>query len=666
MDSAKLLDAWMPPEDAGAAVACLATTFTFEPEFFEGECLSRFLSLDTARNEEEISELSFLIEQEERLGETRATVVVDRSYQAEGRSLRWDVLPVGVRGGVQHAKVSVLLWEQVLRVAVSSANVVSGAYRRNVEAACVFDVSPGIERRVADTIIDLVEATRRVVESAFGDAKQSGPKQRALETLALADSRTRSMATRRSRTRMKMAVSSARLAGGGALDGLSAVWAGNAPTRAFVLSPFFDVDPAGNPPTAALLQRLRGRGAISATYVVPVDYDEGMSVVRAPRSILNHRDSRTSIDFREFPRGEEPRRLHAKAIRVESSDWVAAIVGSSNFTTAGLGLTGRGNLEINVALGAPADSTEAVTLRALIPLGDLIDPDTGDWEPEPDDDEAGVAVLPFGFAECLLDPPPRHEVILRLHPPDLPPSWTVELVQADSRTLLTSAEWRRGGEPREVRASLKPDEHPFLLRVSWGGESADWPLNVTDPARLPPPERLRELPAAALIEALASTRPLHEALAAAIERQDVSRRPGVDVELDPLRRYSSTGHLFQRTRKLSAALEGIRRRLERPAGTLDVLLWRLKGPFGPRAVAEGLLRDESHRVDGEAAFFIAELALSLSRLDWALVARYLEPTEVKASVRNELRHLRQLARKHLPADPKLSAYIERALRAARV
>src|SRR5206468_3214831 len=119
-------------DEAGAAIACLAMTFTFEPEFFEGECLSRFLSLDTARNEDDISELAFLIEQEERLGETRATVLVDRSYQAEGRSLRWDVLPICIPGGVQHAKVSILLWDEALRVVVSSANVVASSYRRNV------------------------------------------------------------------------------------------------------------------------------------------------------------------------------------------------------------------------------------------------------------------------------------------------------------------------------------------------------------------------------------------------------------------------------------------------------------------------------------------------------------------------------------------------------
>ena len=213
------------------------------------------------------------------------------------------------------------------------------------------------------------------------------------------------------------------------------------------------------------------------------------------------------------------------------------------------------------------------------------------------------------------------------------------------------------------RLPLEADERPFLLRVRWTGGTADWPLNVTDPERLPPVEQLRRLPASALIEALASTRPLHEALAAAIQRQESRTSSGV-VDLDPLRRYSSTGHLFHRTRRLSAALEGIRARLERPAGTIDVLLWRLRGPFGPRAVAEGIVRDRESGVAGEAAFFIAELALSLSRIDWSKTTQYIAQDEVKAAVNSELRHLRKLAREHLPSEEGLCTYVQRALRAA--
>lgn len=86
----RLLDSWLPPESAGRPVACVATSYTFDPAFFEGDCLARFLGLDTARDEG--NDLAFLIEQEEALAEARITAVVDRSYSAEGRSLRWDAV----------------------------------------------------------------------------------------------------------------------------------------------------------------------------------------------------------------------------------------------------------------------------------------------------------------------------------------------------------------------------------------------------------------------------------------------------------------------------------------------------------------------------------------------------------------------------------------------
>ena len=45
MSAPRLLDHWSPPEGAGNPVAVLATTFTFQADFFDEDCLARFLSL---------------------------------------------------------------------------------------------------------------------------------------------------------------------------------------------------------------------------------------------------------------------------------------------------------------------------------------------------------------------------------------------------------------------------------------------------------------------------------------------------------------------------------------------------------------------------------------------------------------------------------------------
>ena len=113
--------------------------------------------------------------------------------------------------------------------------------------------------------------------------------------------------------------------------------------------------------------------------------------------------------------------------------------------------------------------------------------------------------------------------------------------------------------------------------------------------------------------ALASMRPLHEALTLEIGR---AKSLSLADVFDPLQRYSSSGYLFQRTRRLSAALEGLRRRLERPCPNMDVLIWRLRGPFGPVALAEGLIPSLS-KGSGRSKLLVGEIALTLSRVDWA-------------------------------------------------
>ena len=54
------------------------------------------------------------------MAEVRVSVLVDRGYNPESRSLRWDILPIGVRGGVLHPKVA-LLGAAILAAVVCTA-----------------------------------------------------------------------------------------------------------------------------------------------------------------------------------------------------------------------------------------------------------------------------------------------------------------------------------------------------------------------------------------------------------------------------------------------------------------------------------------------------------------------------------------------------------------
>ena len=138
----KLLSAWEPPPKAGEPVALIASTFTFDAEFFEEELLARFFCLETSS----ASSRAYCAEREARFGECGAAVLVDRRHAARTTTLSWDVLGVPVPFGCcQHSKVSVLAWENAIRVIVASANLTAGSYRRNLEVFAALDFVDGGE-----------------------------------------------------------------------------------------------------------------------------------------------------------------------------------------------------------------------------------------------------------------------------------------------------------------------------------------------------------------------------------------------------------------------------------------------------------------------------------------------------------------------------------------
>ena len=136
----KILEAWEPPDEAGEAVGCVATTFTFSPAFFEEECLGRFVGLETTPADG----AAYLLDREEKLAHLAcAAALVDQHHARGMRSLRWDLLSARLPGAILHAKVSLLLWSRCARLVVASANLTEDGYRRNHEVFGVLDYFEG-------------------------------------------------------------------------------------------------------------------------------------------------------------------------------------------------------------------------------------------------------------------------------------------------------------------------------------------------------------------------------------------------------------------------------------------------------------------------------------------------------------------------------------------
>ena len=622
----KLLDAWTPPERAGDAIGCIATTFTFAPAFFEEECLSRFLQLETDPVEDGPV---YLVEREEKLCQlTCAVAVVDQHHCKGSRSLRWDLLPVRTKGGVLHAKVTLLRWSRATRLIVASANLTEDGYRRNQEVFGVLDYS---EARTAPLAVlrDSIEFLRQTIAADPGaEASPATGRARAFLKHVWQASREWGEAEGQPiRKAVRVGFLSSSPASPDLITKLSVAWpASSPPTEARVISPFFDSPEGDNRPAKALWEIMRKRGEAQVTYCVVVEENpaEEALFVRAPSNLRQATPSRERAST-HFSRLKLPlnRSLHAKIIWLEDDRWGSYMIGSSNFTSPGLGLSKYPNIEANLVYIADAlhDSKGFDKLRRILPpCEELTDIAALKFQPSPDDGADSVVdedMLPDAFSAASYDHMNGKGTVVLTIKGTPPQGWLLLKDSAITETCFSEADWQGAGSPETVTLPWEDTRPPSGFWAKWTGcRNAAWlPVNVVSGAALPPPVELRDLPLEALINILTSARPLHQAMKAYLlhlARQDANSAHKLPSELvDPHRRVDTTGFLLQRARRVSLALNGLRERLERPVVSKESLAWRLRGPVGALALRNALFKEA--KSDEERMFLLAELALELNQ-----------------------------------------------------
>ncbi|MBI4833111.1 MAG: phospholipase D family protein, partial [Candidatus Lindowbacteria bacterium] len=266
----KILDAWIPPKDAGDPIGCVVTSFTFEPELFEEECLGRFLQLETNATEDGPA---YLVEREEKLSQLEcAAALVDQHHARGVRSLRWDLLPARLPRGILHAKVSLLLWSRYARLIVASANLTKGGYRRNHEVFGVLDYFAGSGVPLGP----LAEITGFLLDAVhYADPAGrlgSAAIRRWNVFLGRVSRVTRDWGAAKSPPTIAKPHCFSVVTGPGrpsALDTLREQWPDNSPpNEAFVVSPFFDPPEVPNAPARELWALLKQRGEATVEFDV--------------------------------------------------------------------------------------------------------------------------------------------------------------------------------------------------------------------------------------------------------------------------------------------------------------------------------------------------------------------------------------------------------------
>lgn len=669
----KILDAWIPPDDAGDPIGCVATSFTFSPVLFEEECLGRFLQLETDATEDGPA---YLVEREEKLSQLEcAAALVDQHHACGVRSLRWDLLPARLPRGILHAKVSLLLWSRCARLIIASANLTEDGYRRNHEVFGVLDYFDSSEAPLAaldEIAVFLRDAVRYADPAARSGSAAIRRWNGFLERVIRA---TRDWGAAESPRTIARPHSFAVVTGPGrpsALNTLQKQWPDNSPpNEAFVVSPFFDPPEAANAPARELWALLKQRGEAAIEFDVTAEDVPGEKaiLVHAPESLVDAQPANRSQTETLVKRIKlaEGRPLHAKSLWLQNDRVILFIMGSSNFTSAGLGIGETQNLEANLAYIVSQQNKEAVRAwcDAWLPVEEIPDDLELRWQPRHDDGDdsatTGLILLPPSFGQAGFGCDERQQAFVEFTFNGEPPrGWTL-YAEDDRDAFLTEATWQSKGSQSQLRLAWQRDRAPSGFRVSWqdSGGCAWWPVNVLTSAALPPPAELKNLPLEVLIEILTSSKPLHQALDRWLRRQKGNKTHDETPSLDPHKRVDTSSFLLQRTRRVSDALTGLRQRLERPVVSEQALEWRLRGPVGVMVLAQAVGKEA--RSEQERCFLITELCLELARVRPQVSPGSLSSARVRKALREIALEIRTtISPDALTGLPALAAYTKAA------
>jgi len=673
---AKILEAWERPVKAGEPVGCAVTSFTFAPDFFETECLGRFLGLESAPEDGS----AYYVEREEKLAQLAcAAALVDQHHIQGSRNLRWDLLSARVPQGILHAKISLLLWSQQARLIIASANLTPDGCRRNHEVFGVLDFFPGSEAPLP-VLWEVLNFLKDAGSYATIQTADEGPAiQRWHRFLDRVRKGARHWGTNQPRGRFTKTQIVPVLSGPkrpSVLQSLKASWPEAAgPSRAYVISPFFDPPNVANKPARYLWKLLTARSDKTVQYeVVAEEVDErgrGKLLLHAPVTLQKEcpKEADCTVSFQVLEL-EVNRPLHAKCFWLENRNWSVYLMGSSNFTSAGLGLGVVSNLEANLAyiIHQHRNPKGRRALNDGWLTSNLI---TRDFrlEQEPPDEQGQDAptedaiLLPRAFGDATFGVDAK-QYFLRLSLSGAPPSgWVLLHESKDDQTICTEEDWIRSGRNQVIMIPWKDAKPPSALRVRWNNSLgwAWWPVNVVDASALPPPEELRQLSLEELVAILTSASPLHQAIARLLQKRSSHCSPDKDV-LDPHRRVDTSQFLIPRTRRVTWALTNLRQRLELPAPSAETLHWRLHGPVGVMKFAEAINREA--KTPQERCFLLTELALELARVAPQSAPHCLPRREIRAGLRLAIRELRVQALQAVTTGDPIRGYAGRAFKEA--
>jgi hypothetical protein len=660
--SAPVLPGHSEEVGAGAPMACIATTYTFDAAFFEVELLPRFLGVKFDNTEREIS---FLVEREQALGTVRACVLVDHTcVDARQTTLRWDQMAVRVPGGAQHAKIVVLAWERWLRIIVSSANLTRQGYRRNREIAGVldfFDREDSIPLQVAMHVLGFLS---EVPGTGWIQAHEAA-KERFVSTIEFVRSRLGRWQhapidfTPRELPRVSFLAGRPAMSGHrmlSVIDQVAELWGTRKARDVTVMTPFVGETEGGMERLVGRLMDLshRSAGSVQTYLAIPGHPSQEPGNKKMISDLPStFRDSWNSSwgEIQKGPtiyivpparKGEKINRiLHAKGISLFDGDRDLLLCGSSNFTPHGMGV-GVANMEANLCFQDGLKARDRLDARLPVRWyeddNDSCDDVFWPAKAEPPEDESPrQPTLPPVFVAVTFNEQTAKMTAFFDATSPLPSAWSWARPGAkanDTGTILLDSLWMKS-VPSEGRLTVElPVSMRGLtltcVRVAWTDEQGQsqsglLPVQTESLEDLLPAELFRGLTADHIMNCLISGREPAELVGEnESDPGHLSSVAALAQAYDPLRQIDTTGYTLYQIRKLGQTLAVLAERLLRTVRTREAATYRLRqDPLGPIALADALAKDLSIQEEpletsqikiSQLAFSFAEIALTLAHV----------------------------------------------------
>jgi phosphatidylserine/phosphatidylglycerophosphate/cardiolipin synthase-like enzyme len=355
--SRKLIDQLEGEPAFGPLIAVLATTFDLTPDFVELDFLPSLVRVPAWDDRK----IRARVQLEAELGRLDAVCLLQEAsrFQGRPRSLRVHVTPASpASGGVLHAKVTLLVYAEAVRLVVGSANLTPLGYRENREVTVTLTASAKRQGE-ATLVLAAVERMPTVLGAWWSPSAE------------LVVSRARDLLKTWAAPGDRPADERFAWSGGAATlwPQFLEMWPQGEPIeRIRIVSPFWS-DAIDSGPVPILLSELRARGARldgarlelltgaamdageKGIPVLPASYaafDFGAFGVEAFALAVKTRVDAEDVDRDDVLR---ERTLHAKVVLVDGPKTRLAYAGSANFTAPGWGFTLRAsNIEAGMLI----------------------------------------------------------------------------------------------------------------------------------------------------------------------------------------------------------------------------------------------------------------------------------------------------------------------------